>query len=266
MRAAPITWTDESGIPYAHTDYARLVMSQGSVVVVNDAEEDETARQKIGSPKPGSILGLGPNASATKGAQKLLAEIGIRAISTVGNPSSFTPLDDVTLIQRQAVAYADRVQRDTAVRRLYARQFVDSSLIERVNTTQLRTLSEELTAETYAKYVKRFKPSRFTRQPAGTDPVNRSITAAEAGILAVAADVCTLLNLSSALGFVQWGSRLSFAQDLADAFRLDITIPVGFLVGSQKPEAVDIPALVAEQLHFHRLLPSMITLAKEVLA
>ena len=265
MRAAPITWTTDTGIPYAHTDYARLVKAQGGVVVVNDAEDGETARQKLTAPAPDAVLGLGPNASCTKAAQLLLAEQGIRVISTVGRPSIVQPLEDVYLAYAQARVFTDPARRADAARRLYLSRFVDSPLVAGTPIDRLRRLEADLTEETYAKFVKRFKPSRFKRHPAGTDATNRAITMAESAVLAVATSVCQLQGLSTALGVVATTSRLAFADDLARAFQMDVTIPVGFIVGAQKAKPDVAEALVAEQLHHHRLIPSMIQLVLEVL-
>ena len=262
MRSAPLTWSDEAGIFYAHTDYARLVKAQGAVVVVNDADEDETARQKVFAPAGTAVLGLGPNASCTKAATALLAGDGIRVISTVGAPSTFAPLDDPQLAHDQARAFADPEVRLGVAHHLYAGLFVDSPLVASTPANLIASIAEKIAEETYAKYAKRFSVARFHRTPGGADYVNRALTLTEGAVLNTAVDVCRLLGLSTALGFIRRDSRLAFAQDLTDSLLLDVTIPVGFIVGAQKSkDPALVAALVAEQLHHHRLIPKLVMLA-----
>jgi CRISPR/Cas system-associated endonuclease Cas1 len=267
MRAAPVVFTNHNDIFYTHVDYARIIKAQGGIVVVNDADdEDETARQKVGIPAGNVVLGLGPNASATPAATRLLAELGVRVLSTVGAPSVFEPFDSPDLAHIQARAFADDESRADVARRLYSARFVDSPIVAGTPLPRLAGLDEMLTEETYDKYIARFKPPRFKRQPAGTDHTNKALTLTESLLLRTAADVLALLGLSTALGVVRTGSRLAFAQDLADAFRLDVCIPVGFIVGAQKQrELADVAASVAENLHHHRIVPRMVELAQTAL-
>jgi hypothetical protein len=266
MRAAPVSWTNANGISYAHVDYARLVKAQGAVVVVGDAEEDETARQKVNAPDGLVILGLGPNASATKAARAVLAEQGIRVLSTVGRPSDVEPFPSPEMAHSQAIAFALPEIREAATRRLYSGRFVDSPLVDRSPVDRLVALDAELIEETYTKYRARFKAARFVRHPAGTDKTNWAITAVEERVLTTAADVIGLLGLSAALGLISHGSRLAFAQDLVDALRLDVVIPVGFLVGAQKLDSAAAADVIDEQLHYHRIIPKMVAIAHEVFA
>lgn len=264
MRAAPVTWTNESSVAYASIDYARVVISHGQIVVVNDADEDETARQHLIAPNGPAILGIGPNASCTRAATAALRERGIRALSTSGATDRVEPFEDVELAHMQAKAFYLPAANANAARRLYASRFVDSPLTDSAPVDRLRSVDAGLTHETYAKFVKRFAVKRFTRHPGGTDSVNVALTIAERATLDVAADVCRVLGLSTSLGIVRQGSNLAFAQDLADAFRLDVTIPVGFLAGSRKHPVDEATAEVREHLHRHRLVPRMISLAESV--
>ena len=266
MRAAPVTWSKHAPITYAHTDYARIVRARGAAVLVGDEYDGETARQLITQPGDLAVIGLGPESSATKAAADLLGAAGVRLVSTVGAPLPFEPFPVTSLAHAQAGAFFDDALRDAAVRRLYAGRFVDSPLLPTAPLNRLRFLDDELRDETYAKYVKRFRPSRFARKPAGTDKTNIALTWTEGAVTRVAADVVKLLGLSPALGLIRTDSHLAFAQDLADAFRLDVTIPVGFLTGAQKLAEEDAHAFAAEQLHRHRLIPKMAALATTALA
>jgi hypothetical protein len=266
MRAAPVSWTDADGISYAHVDYARLVKAQGAVVVVGDAEEDETARQKVNAPDGLVVLGLGANASATKSARAVLAEQGVRVISTVGGRSDVEPFPSPELAYSQAIAFSVPQVREAATRRLYAGRFVDSPLVNRSPVDRLVSLDAELIEETYTKYRARFKVARFVRHPAGTDKTNKALTAVEERTLETATDVTRLLGLSPTLGLIASDSNRAFAQDLVDALRLDVVIPIGFLVGAQKLDSAGAADVIDEQLHYHRIIPKMIAIAHQVFA
>jgi hypothetical protein len=269
MRAAPVVFTVADTLSYAHLDYVRLIKARGAVVAVNafDDDEDESARQKLVLPAGNIVLGLGANASATPAAALLLAELGVRVLSTVGKRSSFEPFDDDVLARAQAIKWSDAAGRLDLARHLYAAQFSDSPLVVGAPVERLAGLAVIMHDETLERYTKRFKPPRFKRQAGKTDPTNVTLDLVDELLVDTASDVCRLLGLSTALGAVRDSGRLAFAEDLADAFRLDVTIPVGFIVGAQKlSDPADVVAAVSENLHHHRIVVRMIELAQAAFA
>lgn len=266
MRAAPVVWVEADGISYAHIDFARVTMSHGRVVVVNIAEDGETARQTLTVPNGAAVLGIGPNASCTRMSASQIIEHGIRAVNTAQPSSSVTPLfDHAEDTYRQATIFGSPDRRLAAARVLLSDRFVDSQLIASAPIRTLLNVEADLLEESYTKFAARFSVKRFKRQPGGTDAVNRAMTAADDAVFAVAVAACDLLGLSTALGVMHLDGRFAFARELADAFRFDVTIPVGFLVGARKLSADATAAEVLEQIHHHMLVPRMLQLASKVI-
>jgi CRISPR/Cas system-associated endonuclease Cas1 len=265
VRSAPLTFVTENNVAYTDVDYSRVVKAQNAVMVVNDAEDGETARQPATIPEGQVVLGFGPEATATRAATELLNDAGVRVLSTSGGVTVFEPFPGTVLAENQARAWADPTGRLEATRTLYSTRFVDSAVLNHATADTLRNLAADLADETFRNYASRYRIARFRREPGAKDTVNQTLTHTSALLLNTAADVCRLLGVSTSLGLVNVGHRLAYAQDLADALYLDVTVPIGFLIGAQKitdPQVMH--AAVAAEIHQNRVIPKMIGLVNNM--
>ncbi|KQO98765.1 hypothetical protein [Leifsonia sp. Leaf264] len=266
MRTTPLTFTKTAGVHYAQIDYARLVKARGGVAVVGIEDEDgDVARQAVPIPDGDVIVGFGPSASPTAAGARQLADLGIRSLSTTGAPGfSPAPLEDVTYAVNQAYLFTKVTE---GARRVYAFRLGDDGASATAQKASLAELDAQLVEEVYEKHTARFRVGRFSRTPGGRDFTNVAIDVAQAKAVRIAADVCTLLGVSSALGFIHRGDRLSFAYDLASAFEMSDVIPIGFLVGARKfADLADVEAVVDEELHDRRVASRMIEAVSRILA
>lgn len=195
-----------------------------------------------------ALLMLGPGTKITHAAIDVLArnnclvawvgEGGVRmyAFGTGGTHSA------VRLI-RQAELVSDSESRLRMVRKLYGMRFPEA-LDPEITIEQLRgkegfrvrTAYEQL-AQTYGV---KWEGRNYDRQQwQGSDPANRALSAANACLYGVCHAAILSMGFSPALGFIHTGKQLSFVYDLADLYKLDISVPAAFLAASEGDESID---------------------------
>ena len=70
------------------------------------------------------------------------------------------------------------------------------------------------------------------------DPVNQALSAGNACLYGLAHAVICALGCSPGLGFVHVGHELSFAYDIADLYKAEITIPIAFEMAAQNVDDI----------------------------
>jgi CRISPR-associated protein Cas1 len=68
-----------------------------------------------------------------------------------------------------------------------------------------------------------------------TDPINRALSAANALLNSLCHAAIVSGGYSTALGFIHTGKQLSFVYDIADLYKVDLTIPLAFEVTARYP-------------------------------
>jgi CRISPR-associated protein Cas1 len=63
---------------------------------------------------------------------------------------------------------------------------------------------------------------------ASADPVNRALSAANAALYGVCHAAIVATGFSPGLGFLHVGKQLSFVYDIADLYKVDVTVPAAF--------------------------------------
>lgn len=78
-----------------------------------------------------------------------------------------------------------------------------------------------------------YKRDRWT----SADPVNRALSAANSALYGVVQAAIVSSGYSPALGFIHTGKMLSFVYDIADLYKVDLTIPAAFkAAGEDHPD------------------------------
>ena len=80
----------------------------------------------------------------------------------------------------------------------------------------------------------------------GGSPVNQALSAGNVCLYGLAASVISALGCSPGLGFIHVGHELSFAYDIADLYKAEITIPLAFQLASE--EDPDLPNVVRRRV------------------
>jgi CRISPR-associated protein Cas1 len=86
----------------------------------------------------------------------------------------------------------------------------------------------------------------------GADAVNRALSAANSCLYAVCHAAIISLGLSPALGFIHTGKQLSFVYDIADFYKVELTIPMAFELAVGNDEGISRMARLSCRDEFHR--------------
>ncbi|HRJ34273.1 MAG TPA: type I-E CRISPR-associated endonuclease Cas1e [Fimbriimonadaceae bacterium] len=232
-------------LSYLYVEHALVERDQNSIVLYRQdpetQEEDETPAPVCDI----ALLMLGPGTKLTHRAMEILArnnclvawvgEEGVRlyAFATGGTHSSERLL-------RQARMVTDPYKRLEIVRRLYAKRFPEA-LDPNVTIEQLRGKEGHRVRQAYAaqaaKHSVDWQGRNYDRNKwQGSDPVNTALSAANACLYGICHAACLSMGFSPALGFIHTGKQLSFVYDLADLYKLELSVPISFAAAAQESE------------------------------
>ncbi|MCC7230141.1 MAG: type I-E CRISPR-associated endonuclease Cas1 [Fimbriimonadaceae bacterium] len=195
-----------------------------------------------------ALLMLGPGTKLSHSAVDVLArnncliawvgEEGVRlyAFGTGGTHSA-------SRLIKQAVLASDANLRLQVVRKLYGMRFPEA-MDPDISIEQLRGREGYRVREAYKaaseKYGVPWQGRNYDRnQWQGSDPINRALSAANACPYGVCHAAILSMGFSAALGFIHTGKQLSFVYDLADLYKLDISLPVAFMAAAEGSEEID---------------------------
>jgi CRISPR-associated protein Cas1 len=187
---------------------------------------------------------LGPGISITHAAVKALAannclaawvgEDGVRlyAHSTGGTFSARRLLHQARLVSDDAL-------RMGVVHRMYQKRFPGTQLAG-MSIEQIRGLEGSRVRKAYQEASAQFGVAWSGRDYTQEDwfqatPANRALSAANACLYGVCHAGIVSAGYSAALGFIHTGKMLSFVYDVADFYKVELTIPVAFRLAATVP-------------------------------
>lgn len=191
-----------------------------------------------------AVIMLGPGTSVTQAAVRVLAEnnclviwcgeenVRFYALGTGGTRSA------ARLIHQARMA-SDEQLRLQVVRRMYRMRF-EEDLPEEITIEELRgkegsrvrTAYARTSAETGIQWSGRSYDRGNWR---AADPVNRALSSANSCLYGLCHAAILSAGYSPALGFIHVGKQLSFVYDIADLYKVDLTIPVAFKIAAESP-------------------------------
>lgn len=223
-----------------------------------------------------SLVMLGPGTKVTHAAVRALAtnncllswvgENGIRlyAHSTGGTFSSRRLLLQARLVSDEAQCLA-------VVYRMYQKRFPGTKL-EGKTLQQIRGMEGLRVREAYKKAAIQFGIPWEGRDYHQDDwfaasSANRALSAANACLYGVCHAAIVSAGYSAALGFIHTGKMLSFVYDVADFYKIDLTVPLAFRLASTVTKDLERHVRQACQSAFHefRLMDRILPDIKEVL-
>ena len=234
---------DLHALPKIRDSVSSLYIDQGRV----DREDAAIAvHDKTGkTPIPVAslaVLVLGPGTTITHAAIRVLADnsclviwageenVRFYAFGTGGTRSA------APLLHQARLASSD-ASRLEVVKRMYRMRF--SGEFDRNLTVEaLRGMEGVRVREAYARW------SKATNVPwsgrsydrgnwPSADPVNRALSCANSCLYGICHAAIVSTGFSPAIGFIHTGKQLSFVYDIADLYKVDITIPLAFRAASQ---------------------------------
>jgi CRISP-associated protein Cas1 len=195
-----------------------------------------------------AVLMLGPGTVITHAAIKSLAdngclvlwcgEDGMRCYAQGGGETR-----RAYHLLRQAELVSDPEKRLEVVKRMYRYRFGDEPLSSQLDLFQLRGKEGARVRAAYAEasrtYGVPWHGRRYDRGQWGSgDVVNRALSAANALLNGLCHTAVVSGGYSPALGFVHTGKQLSFVYDIADLYKVEMTIPLAFRIVAESKECI----------------------------
>lgn len=195
-----------------------------------------------------TLLMLGPGTTITHAAIRALADNGCTVLWTgeSGVRLYAQGLGETRSAQRllhQSRLCSNPALRLKVVRKMYEIRFPDP-LPPDLTLQQIRGKEGIRVREAYAK------ASRETGVPwsgrsyqrddwKSADPVNRALSAANSCLYGVSHAAIISAGYAPGLGFIHTGKQLSFVYDIADLYKVEITIPAAFQAAKDGDEGLE---------------------------
>lgn len=210
-----------------------------------------------------TVLLLGPGTNISHRAMELIGDMGVGVVWVGEHGVRYyahgRALNAHTrLLQRQAELVSNQRKHLAVVRNMYQMRFPNED-VSHLTLQQLRGREGSRVRSVYRQSAKawnvqwngrEYNPEDFS---SGT-PVNQALSAGNVCLYGLAHAVIAALGCSAGLGFVHIGHECSFAYDIADLYKAEITIPLAFEMAAQlqaEPEgelAKDFPRAVRRRV------------------
>lgn len=195
-----------------------------------------------------SVLMLGPGTSISHAAISALAANGCSIVwsGTDGNKFYAQGMGETRKaynLLKQAELVSDPAKRKEVVIRMYRFRF-NQDLPTDLSLPQIRGHEGVRVRKAYAyasdKYGVKWNGRNYDRQNWNrSDPINRAISAANAVLNGVCHAAIVSGGYSPALGYIHNGKQLSFVYDVADLYKVDLTIPLAFEVVAESTAEIE---------------------------
>lgn len=202
-----------------------------------------------------TVLLLGPGTEITHRAMELIGDTGISVVwigeHGVRYYAHGRALNSHTsLLEKQARLVSNTRSHLEVVRKMYSMRF-EGEDVTGLTLQQLRGREGARMRKIYRKQSILNKVEWHGREYDVEDffdgtPVNQALSAGNVCLYGLAAAVITALGCSTGLGFVHVGHELSFAYDIADLYKAEITIPLAFEIAAENPP--DLPNVVRRRV------------------
>jgi CRISPR-associated protein Cas1 len=195
-----------------------------------------------------SVLLLGPGTRVTHAAIAALADSGCSVVWCGEDGVRFYAcgLGETRRahhLEAQARAWASPELHMQAVRRLYELRFPEG-LPEGLSLEQVRGHEGVRVRDAYARLAREtgiaWSGRAYRRGDWGSaDPVNRALSAANACLYGLCHAAIVATGFSPGLGFIHTGKLTSFVYDVADLYKVDVTVPIAFEAAREGSAAIE---------------------------
>ena len=202
-----------------------------------------------------TVLLLGPGTEITHRAMELIGDTGISVIwigeHGVRYYAHGRALNSHTsLLEKQARLFSNTRSHLDVVRKMYSMRF-EGEDVSGLTLQQLRGREGARMRKIYREHarlnnVKWNGRDYDTEDFFGGDPVNQALSAGNVCLYGLAVSVICALGCSPGLGFIHVGHEFSFAYDIADLYKAEMTIPIAFSLGAENPP--DLPNVVRRKV------------------
>lgn len=276
LAASRIPHADRHGLLWL--EYGRLSVEDGTLRFVAAKSETLDAGDYAIPYQAVSMILLGPGTSLTQDVLRLCARHGtlIAAVGEGGVKSYTAPpmgqgRSDVA--RRHAERWADPTLRLDTARRLYAWRF--GRILPHRDIETLRGIEGARIKESYKLVAQRFgihwQGRRYDRQnPNAADLPNQALNHAATFVEAAADLAVAAVGALPPLGFIHEDSSNAFTLDVADLYRVDLTLPLAFSAvralrdGEAENLEREVRRRATKLFRQEKLIPRMIDRIKEL--
>ena len=219
------------GLSYLYLEHGRVDQAYKSVEFF-----DQEGRTLIPAAALAALM-LGPGTVVTHAAVKALADNGCLVLWCGEEGVRFYAqgLGETRKayhLLKQAELVSDPDKRMQVVIRMYRHRFGED-LSPNLSLPQVRGLEGVRVREAYAQasrtYGVPWQGRRYDRNNwSAADPVNRALSTANSCLSGLCHAAIVSGGYSPAMGFIHTGKQLSFVYDIADLYKVEITIPLAF--------------------------------------
>lgn len=216
-----------------------------------------------------AALMLGPGTKVTYAAMALLGDSGVSVV-WVGEKgvryyaSGRSLSNSSAAAEAQASIVSNQRRRLFCARQMYAMRFPGED-ISSATMAQLRGREGSRMKKVYLAEAERtgvpWKKRMYDPQNFSTgDPINRTLTAANAALYGVAHAVIVSLGFIPSLGVIHQGTERAFVYDIADLYKSKISIPAAFdaVAENELTADVNIRRVIRDYVVKKNLVPTMI--------
>ncbi|OIO91388.1 MAG: subtype I-E CRISPR-associated endonuclease Cas1 [Anaerolineae bacterium CG2_30_64_16] len=230
---------DYHDLPKLRDSLSYLYLEHGVVERAQNAVEffDKASGRTLIPAASLTTLMLGPGTSITHEAVKTLADNGCLILWCGEEGVRFYAQGmgetrKAYHLLRQAEKSSDPIQRMEVILRMYRFRFGEE-LDDNLTLEQIRGHEGVRVRKAYAEAAKtsgiKWEGRNYDRGNWGAaDPVNRALSAANACLNGLCHAAIVSGGYSPGLGFIHTGKQLSFVYDIADLYKVDITVPLAF--------------------------------------
>lgn len=227
----------ENRISFLYLEYSKIVQNKLGVVAYSE-ENGKIFEKKIPVAQI-AVLALGPGTSITNPAVTSASRSGCTVMFTGGGGFPLNTVSaPLTSSSRWAVAQAMVISNKSHARAVakefYKKQFNNDAF--KGSISQMRSMEGNLIKKMYAYESKKHGLKFFKRDTAGNDNVNVALNISNALLYGISASCINSLAMSESLGIIHRGNVKAFLFDIADLYKLNISIPVAFSSIDQKSE------------------------------
>lgn len=227
---------------YLYLEYGHLAQKTYGVVFSNDQYDIEIPIASLTS------IMLGPGTTVTHGAVSTLAAYGCTLL-WVGRDGIRFYANGMgeTLkgyhLQLQAELSSDPVKRLKVIDKMYRYRF-DDDLPETYSLEQVRGMEGVRVREAYQVWADNYgiewNGRKYDRSNwHNADRPNRALSTANACLHAVCRAAILSVGYSPGLGFIHQGKQNSFVYDIADLYKVDITVPLAFATVAEEEKRIE---------------------------
>lgn len=227
-------------VSFIYVEHAKINREDSAITVADNRGIVKIPVAMIG------VLLLGPGTDISHRAMELIGEAGTSAVWVgergVRHYAHGRPLAHSTkFLERQAKLVSNTHTRLQVARKMYQMRFPNED-VSSLSMQQLRGREGARVRRAYRRYSEEYNvewhgrnydPKNFSKG----DVANQALSSANVSLYGVVFSVVAALGLSPGLGFIHTGHDRAFVYDIADLYKMELTVPIAFEIASKhKPD------------------------------